>query len=152
MCSGTCTKKVFQWKNAFSSFKCLICDFSTKNFYFTTVSGSESVSESELFSEFEFGSGQNLRICYLKKKNFYFTTVSGSESVSESELFSGFGFGSGQNLRILSDSDPQHCMKGKFEKFHSKKLYCCFYIKNTLLLYTHSWKIEKMKRREKKNT
>jgi hypothetical protein len=48
MCSGICTteKKVFQLKNlrVFFSFKCLICDF-LRNFYFTTVSGSESKSE-----------------------------------------------------------------------------------------------------------
>jgi hypothetical protein len=43
----------------FSHSSVLICDFSIF-FYFTTVSGSASVSEFELF--FGFGSGQNLRI------------------------------------------------------------------------------------------
>jgi hypothetical protein len=45
---------------SFFASKCLICDFSQFLFYFTIMSESESVSESELF--FGFGSSQNIRI------------------------------------------------------------------------------------------
>jgi hypothetical protein len=52
----------------------------------------------------------------------------------------GFGFGSSQNIRIISDSDPQHWLEGRFIKITSPIFQeQNFYVKSRISIAVFGW-------------